>query len=116
MFIDMHCVKLQQLVERFKAAVDSKNASHTAALMHKFTTLFPPVGESTTKNDTMSTPGDFKATKTPEPDRIKLFNLREIDLFFDTFKSLKGSGMPLPRGVKDSDLEELEASFMEHFI
>ncbi|ORY53736.1 phosphoglycerate mutase-like protein [Rhizoclosmatium globosum] len=91
--------------------------------MNKLTKAFPAGdgkkdGKKDDDFDVMSVPGEVKAVKKKpeEADRLKAYDIREIDVFFDTFKAMKAAGIPLPPGVSDKDVEELGTNFMEHFL
>ncbi|KAJ3204310.1 SET domain-containing protein 4 [Entophlyctis luteolus] len=113
MYIDFTCGKLHQLVEPFKKAAAIRNHALTNELMSKMISKFPEQGNEGDE-DIMSTPGS-NLTQKSESDRLKLFGIREIDVFYDTLKCIKAAGIPLPRGVTNEELDGLSHVFVESF-
>ncbi|KAJ3121767.1 hypothetical protein HK100_012237 [Physocladia obscura] len=135
MYIDLTCKKLIHLIEPFKKAVDLRFGELTNKMMDRLTQIFP---ENASPNaylkddEVMSTPGsnltedEKKSINKPSPqksvhnkdenDRLKGYNLREIDIFYDTLKCIKASGLELPRGITDQELNDLGTVFMESFV
>ncbi|KAI8618251.1 histidine phosphatase superfamily [Chytriomyces sp. MP71] len=118
MYIDMGCRRLVQILKPFRESVKARTQGEVTELMAKFEHLFPKNASPEADNGVSSTPGAPARPLTAEEKRLKQFNLREIDLFYDTFKCMASSANDptLPRGVTTADLDRLGFLFMENFI